>query len=153
MMSLRISMVSFCRQLEVCLFFIDLVLNIKNCVILGEEILMSLPTVKCFYSSIDLNGNSKFEEYGIKGKLILTTFKLRFIPHKYEMKNYLKCFSCKKQYFKYWNENEIPMTFIYGVYTCNDKMKRLSSNDIPLLNDQRPKDIIIKCKVSLQTFF
>ena len=85
---------------------------------LGEKLVMSLPTVKCFYSSVDLNDQNRYDELVIKGKLILTTFKLQFIPHSYEDKSYSKCYSFKKQYFKYWNENDIPLTFIYGIYAC-----------------------------------
>ena len=77
---------------------------------------MSLPTVKCIYSSIDSNDQCRFDEFEIKGRLVLTTFKLQFIPR--ESKNYSKCYLSKsRQYFKYWNENDIPLTFIYGVFT------------------------------------
>lgn len=84
----------------------------------GEKYVTCLQTVKCVYSSIDLNQSNRFEEIIIKGKLVLTTFKLQFIPHAYDTQNYFKCFYNSKQYFKYWSENDIPLTFIYGIYTC-----------------------------------
>ena len=80
---------------------------------------MSLPTVKCKFSSIDLNDQFTYDEFLIKGRLVLTTFKLQFIPHKSESTAYSKCYSPKtRHYFKYWNENDIPLTFVYGIYTC-----------------------------------
>ncbi len=84
----------------------------------GEIVVMTLKSVKCVYVSVYPNHESKLVEHNLKGKLVLSTFKLKFVPHDDDALNYFHCFNYKTNYFKYWNEFDIPLAHIYGIYAC-----------------------------------
>jgi hypothetical protein len=112
-----------------------------------EELVAYLKAVKCSYSSVDLNENDENYQIDIKGKLILTNYKLEFVPYDSLL---AKCYV--SNYFNInlldFNFYQIPLCFIYGLYASDDRLKRVELGELLMLNDRKPREIYVKCKVS-----
>lgn len=113
-----------------------------------EDLVAYLKSVKCCFSSIDLNEiDDEIYSIDIKGELILTKYKLEFIPNDSLL---AKCFL--PNYFNVnlldFNFYQIPLSFIYGLYASDDRLKRIELGELLMLNEKKPCEIYVKCKVS-----
>lgn len=87
----------------------------------GERFIISCDNVSCNFSTANKNKQGVYVELEIKGKLILTNYKLEFLPNESELMNLRNCYLSVKMGLDetlYWDENAIPLTLIYGIYSC-----------------------------------